>query len=274
MTSRQEQWQLSGNAPEAYERYLVPAVLAPLAEGLVELVSLKPGQRALDVACGTGIVARLAARRVGADGKVIGLDLNPGMLAVARSIPPPPPPPGASIEWQRGSADALGFADGSFDVVLCQQGLQYFPDKPAALREMRRVLVPGGRLALSVVRPIEHSPGHAALADALERHVSSEAAGILRAGFGFGDAEALRALIAGAGFRGVVIRRGVAWAHFPSPEEFVRRQVEGSPLARPVAEAEGARDALVSDLRVALQPYVKDTGLKIPVETNHAVGHG
>jgi ubiquinone/menaquinone biosynthesis C-methylase UbiE len=113
----------------------------------------------LDVGCGTGVVARLAAHHVGPTGKVVGLDLKAGMLAVARSLPSLP---GVSIEWQEGNALALPFSAETFDAVLCQQGLQYLPDRPAALGEMHRVLVPGGRLALSLWRPIHGQPHRAA----------------------------------------------------------------------------------------------------------------
>jgi ubiquinone/menaquinone biosynthesis C-methylase UbiE len=127
-----------GNAAENYERYFVPAIGAPLASDLIDAASLRPGERVLDVACGTGVVTRLAAGHVGAAGNVSGVDINPGMLAVARENAPA----ASSIEWYEGSAEALPFADATFDVVLCQMGLQFFPDKPKALQEMRRVLTP------------------------------------------------------------------------------------------------------------------------------------
>ena len=162
-----EQWQLDGSAPELYERYIVPAVTALWAADLVEWAAPGPGERVLDVACGTGVVARLAAEGVGA-GRVVGLDINAGMLAVARSLPPRA---GLPIEWHEGSALSMPFPDAAFDLVLCQLGLQFFPDRPAALREMRRVLSPSGRLGLSVYSSIEHDPVAYALADALDRHL-------------------------------------------------------------------------------------------------------
>jgi 2-polyprenyl-3-methyl-5-hydroxy-6-metoxy-1,4-benzoquinol methylase len=135
-----EQWQLSGNAAELYERYVVPYFLGPWAPGLVEVAALRPGERVLDVACGTGVVARLAAQQVGTTGQITGVDLNAGMLAVARALPPPP---GVTITWVECSAVAMGLADALFDVVLCQQGLQFFPDKPVALREDTSRVSPG-----------------------------------------------------------------------------------------------------------------------------------
>src|SRR5207247_1537305 len=160
LMSKQEQWQLSGNAAEIYERYLGPAIFGPWAPVLIERAALKPGERVLDVACGTGVVTRLAAQQVAPTGKVSGLDLNPAMLAVARSRPSTS---AVAISWHEGNALALPFPDATFDVVCCQLGLQYFADRPLALREMHRVLVPRGRLALLVWGPLEHSPGYAVL---------------------------------------------------------------------------------------------------------------
>jgi ubiquinone/menaquinone biosynthesis C-methylase UbiE len=138
-----------GRVAESYERVQVPAIFALWAADLLELAALRPGERLLDLACGTGIVARLAAPRVGPAGRVVGVDVNQGMLAVARSRPAPA---GAAIEWRQESATALALPDATFDVVLCQQGLQHIPDRSAAVREMRRVLVPGGRALASVFR--------------------------------------------------------------------------------------------------------------------------
>src|SRR5689334_3117022 len=130
---QQEQRQLRGTGAEIYERYLVPAVFAPWAAMLIEQAALQPGERVLDVACGTGVVARRAAQQVGPSGQITGLDNDAEKLAVARSLPPVP---GVSLEWQEGSALAMPFADASFDALLCQQGLQFLADRPAALREM------------------------------------------------------------------------------------------------------------------------------------------
>jgi ubiquinone/menaquinone biosynthesis C-methylase UbiE len=231
-------------------------------------VAPQPGERVLDVACGPGVVARVAAERVGATGQVVGLDLNPGMLAVARALPPPV---GAPVVWQEGRADALPFPEASFNLVFCQLGLQYFPDRPAALREMSRVLRLDGRIALLVWRPIEYSPGFALLAEALAQHVSAEAAAIMRAPFALGEAEALRSLLVEAAFRDVEVRPATEMVRFPSPVDFVRWQVAGSPLAGPVAQAsERAREALLEHMGAALQPYTGAEGLVFPIEAHLA----
>jgi SAM-dependent methyltransferase len=153
--SKQMDWTAyGGSAAETYERHMVPAIFGPWAEDLLALAMPAPGERVLDVACGTGVVARLVAQRVAPTGTVVGLDLNPGMLAVARTLPLPQ----GEIQWREGNVSAMPFPDASFDLALCQQGLQFFPDRPAALREVRRVLEPRGRLALSVWRPHATQP--------------------------------------------------------------------------------------------------------------------
>src|SRR5262249_46791562 len=151
MTAAPERWELEGDSPELYERYLVPPVTLPWALDLVERVGVERGDRVLDVACGTGAVARVAAGRVGEGGRVVGVDVNRAMLRVARARLP-------ELEWREGSVLALPFAAGEFDVVFCQLGLQFFPDRPAALQEMRRVLKPGARFAASVYSSIERNP--------------------------------------------------------------------------------------------------------------------
>src|SRR6266702_1414730 len=122
-----------GNAPENYERYFVPVIGTPFARALLEVADLGHGERVLDVACGTGVVTRLAAEHVGSEGAVAGLDLNPGMIAVARTAVPDP-----SIAWYEGNAESIPLPDGSFDALLCSLGLQFVSDKDAAVREMHR----------------------------------------------------------------------------------------------------------------------------------------
>lgn len=260
----QPQWQqVGGGAAEVYERHLVPAMFAPWASRLLEAADVRVGERVLDVACGTGVVARRAAERVGETGQVVGLDVNAAMLGVARSLPPTS---GALVEWYEASALAMPLPDGSFDVVLCQHGLQQFPDRPAALREMRRVLRPAGRLAACVWSPIERSPGMAALVDALERHVGLAAANNRRAPFALAQADELRGLVEGAGFREVRVDSLVDRARFPSPAHLVEYQLAATPLSTLGGMTEEARAAVTRDVSVALQAYVGDDGLVCPME--------
>lgn len=154
VTDKRTGFQLLGAAVEAYDRY-VTVFMRPFAAVLLERVGLRPGDSVLDVACGTGLVASTAAERVGADGRIAGLDINGGMLQVARSRRVES---GPDVEWHEASAMSLPFEDGSFRAVVCQQGLQFMPDSEAALRELVRVTAPGGRVAVSVWSSRERSP--------------------------------------------------------------------------------------------------------------------
>lgn len=256
-------WQLVGAGPRAYERHLVPVLFAPCADHLLDLAAVGPGDRVVDVACGTGIVARRAAARVGPDGAVTGTDVNGEMVAVAREADP-----GGAVRWESADGAALPVADGTADVVLCQHGMQYLPDRPAALAEARRVLRPGGRLAVAVWRSIEHQPGFAALADALERVAGPAAGTIMRTPFGGPDPDTLRLLMAGAGFADPHTRIGVITVRFPSPREFLVRQVAASPLVGVVGDFPADRlAALEEEVERALAPFVDDDGVTFPMET-------
>jgi ubiquinone/menaquinone biosynthesis C-methylase UbiE len=259
-------WQLEGSSAVAYERYLVPAIFAPHARDLVDLAEPKPGERVLDVACGTGIVARTAAPRVGASGTVTGLDVNPGMLAVARIASSGLSP---AIEWTEADADSLPFPDASFDVVFCEQALQFFGDRPTALREMRRVTAKDGRLALSVFRGLEHNFAYAVLSAALERHAGAEAGAMMRSPFALGDGEQIRALVSGAGFRDVRLRLWFGSERFASFEELLRQEAASSPLAGPLGRLDAAaRDALLAEVAAAMRAYVDDDGIAFPNDSH------
>jgi ubiquinone/menaquinone biosynthesis C-methylase UbiE len=263
----QSQWQFVGSVPENYERYLVASIFAAWADDLVEVAALQPSERVLDIACGTGIVARTAARKLGSGGSVVGLDLSAPMLAVARTAATAE---GMTVEWREGSAAKLPLPDGAFDIVFCQQGLQFFPDRPAALREMFRVLSPGGRLVLSVWREIERSPGFAVLAQALTHHIGPEAGTLMTSGpFSLSNPEELHALLAMAGFNDIGIHPAAKILRYPSPDEFVLHYAAGSALAGAVAGADdNARAALIAEVGEKLQSFVDDQGLAFPIESN------
>ena len=252
--NREERWQLSGNAAEFYERY-VRLLMEPWVHCLVEVAALQPAEHVLDVACGTGFVARLAADCVGATGRVVGIDLNAGMIEAARAASGQ----GAAttIEWRTGDAAALPFESGIFDVVLCQQGAQFFPDRIQALLEMRRVLRLGGRLAFTVWNAIGDTPYHAALAGALARHVSAEAGSMARAPHALHDAVELRGLVASAGFRNVNVRPTIKTTKLPLPAEFVPGHLAAVPMGQEITRLSAERRrALVDEVTDALSAYV------------------
>lgn len=231
----------AGTAPENYERYFVPVIGGPLARDLVDLAALRAGERVLDVACGTGIVARLAAGRVAPTGSVAGVDINPGMLAVARSVATPA---GAPLRWFETTAEAMPLPDSAFDVVLCQLGLMFVPDKPAALGEMRRVLTSDGRAYLTVPRP---SAFFDVLDEAMARHVGPEAAAFVRMVFSLNDAGELERLVRTAGWQQVDVRMAAKQISLPAPAEFLWQYVSCTPLAATVAGLDERRRAALED---------------------------
>lgn len=257
----------SGSPPENYERYFVPVIGAPLANELVQAAALRPGERVLDVACGTGVVARLAAQSVGDAGSVAGLDNNPGMLAVARSTTPDD----VAIDWHEASAEEMPIEDASVDAVLCQMGLQFVPDKHAALSEMRRVLAPGSRLILNVPGPTP--PPFVILGEALAHHIGPQAAGFVNQVFSLHDTAELQQLIEGAGFREVSVRADNRTLRLPPPEEFLWQYVHSTPLASAVAQVDDERrGALERDVVARWQEFVKDGALMLEVRVVVATG--
>ncbi len=247
-----------GSAPENYEKYFVPAIPAPLARDLMAAAQLRPQESVLDVACGTGVVARLAAEQLGRGARVAGLDLNPGMLAVARAVTPP----GLGIEWYETPAEAMPLGDAAFDVVLCQLGMQFFSDRAAGLREIRRVLAPGGRVVASLPGPTP--PLFAAMADAMTRHINTESAGFVHAVFSLHDPGQLRELFDTAGFREIDVRTAEHSLTLPPPREFLWQYVISTPLAGRLAQAEdAARDALEREVCDRWQRFVTRDGMRL-----------
>jgi ubiquinone/menaquinone biosynthesis C-methylase UbiE len=263
-----ERWQLSGQGPEFYEQHLVPALFAPFAASLVTQASLQLGERLLDAACGTGIVARMAAPRVGEGGHVTGLDLSPGMLAVARTASTRH---GAPMTWQEGSLEALPFEKGTFDVVLCQQGLQFSPNRAVAVREMRRVLRMGGRLLCSVWRDLSHNVFVQAIVQAVTQHINADAGRRMSAPCTLGNREELRLIMQTAGFGDVRIRIDILPMRIPSLEQFLPSQFAATPIANDLVALDTTRrERFFEQLTAALQPYRDDDGYTIPYETHVA----
>lgn len=269
--SAEQTWQLEGSGSQAYDAYLVPKLFRPWAERLLDLVEPSEGDHVLDVACGTGIVARTAVPHVGPDGGVTAVDLNEGMLATARSAASGIQP---DIDWRQGDAAALPFPDETFDITVCQQALQFVPDPSTVLAEMRRVLRSSGRLGLAVLRPLSYQPAYTLLADALETHAGAEAGAMMRSPFPDWDTETLRRLVVDAGFSNPEIRLDIGPVRFPSAREFLRQEVASSPLAEPIADLEtGIRDRMLDAVEDTLRPYTDDAGIVFPVETYLVVAH-
>jgi SAM-dependent methyltransferase len=252
--------------PEMYEQELVGPLFQPWVAPTLEAVELAAGDRVLDLACGTGIVARLAKQRVGESGKVVGVDLSPAMLAVARRV-------AQGIDWREGDAGALPLrADELFDVVVCQQGLQFFPDRPAALHQVHRALAAGGRLAVSTWRPDEEIPLVRDLRRVAERHLGP----IADRRHCFGEAGPLEAALREAGLRVVRSRIVSRTIRFTDPSVFVRLNAMAligmSAGSKTMSDEERGRvlAAVVRDSAEVISPYTDAAGLAFELSTNLA----
>ena len=245
--------QYAAAAAENYEKYFVPAIGEPIARRLVDAAHPIPGERVLDVACGTGIVARLASTAVGPGGTVAGLDANPGMLEVARKLTPD------DIDWHTAPAEDMPLPDASFDLVLCSMGLQFFPDKDQALREMYRVLVPTGRAVWCTPGPTP--PLMEAIDDALTHHVGTAASMFVHTVFSLHDPDVARTLMGSAGFEDVEIDTTTVNLRLAPPVDFFWQYVRSTPLVAAVAELDDrARAELEAEVVERCSPFVDGDG--------------
>lgn len=242
----------------------MPGLFGPSAGALLDAEPPRPGDRILDVGCGTGLVALQAAERLRAAGSVAGIDINPGMLELARSLP------GAeAVEWRVGDATALPYADASLDLVYCHHTLQFVPERGRALSEMRRVLTPGGRLAVAVWGAVETSPAYVALGAGLTRHVSKEVGrAVTGAPFALSDAAHLASLIIEAGFGEADVRSLNLHTRFSTASDFLAGVLPLTMAVIPAAaemtdeQVRRVTDAVVSEL----EPFQRPSELASPIE--------
>jgi SAM-dependent methyltransferase len=207
-------------AAAAFDEIFVPALFREWAPRVAAAARIAPGERVLDVACGTGVLARAAAEIAGPSGSVTGLDIDPGMLAVAARAAP-------ALSWREGTAQELPFADASFDAVVSQFGLMFFENRPGALREMRRVLRPGGRLAVAVWGALDDTPAYAIEADIVQRIAGEAPADALRAPFVLGDRGRLAALFAEAGIPDAVVATEPGTGRFANVRAMIEADLRG-----------------------------------------------
>jgi len=264
-TEPSESFQIPLEAAEAYETSFVPtffAQWAPIlcdAAGLSEGTGITSSQRVLDVACGTGIVARTAAERVGA-ARVTGVDLNEAMLTVARRVR-------ADIDWRKGDAAALPLPDGSFDVVVCQMALMFFPDRIAALREMARVAARSGTVAVLVPASLDVQPAYGPFVDMAARHAGSEARSLLTTYFACGDTGELTDLFGQAGLQVIATDTHSGTARFPSIDALVTTEVQSTPLGERISDE--VYDRIRQGAREVLAPFTTAGGaLEAPFEVH------
>lgn len=238
-------------AAEVYESFFVPALFGQFAPVVCDAALVDEGQRVVDVACGTGVLAREAADRVGPTGQVVGVDVNDGMLAVARRLRP-------EVDWRPAPAEDLPLDEGSVDAALCQFGLMFFDDRTAALRELGRVVRPGGRLAVATWSGLERTPGYAALSQLLGELFGDQAARSLEAPFVIGTEELLRAELDAAGLHDATIVERPGTARFPSYEAWLTTEIRGWTLADSIDDDQFAE--LLDVGRSRLATFVTGSG--------------
>lgn len=244
----------TGTAATNYQRHFLPAIATPVSAGLLDVAALQPGERVLDVACGTGVIARLAAERVGSTGSVTGIDLAVDMIDVATATPAPA---SATIEWHVGDATLLPFGDEHFDVVLCQMGLMFMEDRRKAIAEMRRVIAPGGRVVVNTPGAIQ--PPFALMEKAIVEHISADLRGFVSVVFSMNNPHAVAALLRDAGLRDVTATVDTAALRLPGPAEFLWQYISLTPMGPFVAQAsDAARSAMEREVVETWQPYVVD----------------
>ncbi len=249
--------QLSTHAAVLYEQDFVPALFGQWAPRLADAADVRPGDRFLDVGCGTGVVAREAALRVGPGGRVVGFDLNESMLAVAKRMRP-------EIEWRQGDVLELPFEDESFDAVVSQFMLMFIADRVAAIKHMWRVMAPGGRLAVAVWMAFERSVGDVALAEIARRLIGDDAAEAFKAPYVLGDEDELLGLFHSAGITDARVATREGSFFFSSIDEMVRVWVKGWVLAD---MDDDTYEALLKEARKDLKRYCNDDGeIKMPMD--------
>ena len=259
MTSEVESFQVSVDAAEAYEATFVPALFADWAGHIVDAAGIRPGMAVLDVACGTGAVTRIAAERLAGSGRILGLDLNAGMLGVARRLHP-------EIEWVVGDAANLPLGDASFDAVLCQAALMFFPDPGRALAEMARVVAHGGTVTVQVWASREEQVGFKPAYEIIARHAGPSAVDLVSAYWVMGDLEALGQLFAAAGLEITDTRTRTGAIRLPSIDAYVTTEVEGTPLRDRISEETYA--TIRREANEAMADLVTPEGFRLPI-----IGH-
>jgi SAM-dependent methyltransferase len=256
--SAPETFQISLETAEMYEAKFVPALFADWAPHVVEMGNVSAGHSVLDAACGTGIVARTAAERVGPSGRVAGVDLNRAMLTVADRVCP-------GIELHQADITSLPFDDDTFDVVLCQMALMFFPDPTAAIREMARVGKPQGTVVVMVPSSLDAQPAYQPLVELVAGHAGPEAVAMLSAYWACGDLDELLATMRAAGLEVLSTRTRMGTARFDSIDEFVAVEVESTPVRQRLTDHE--YDAVRHDANSALGEFAAADGTaQIPIE--------
>jgi len=251
-----ETFRISAEQAEVYEERFVPALFQQWVEPMLDAAAVRRGDNLVDVACGTGVVARAAAERVGPEGAVAGLDLNPAMLAVAHRLAP-------SIDWREGDVASMPFDENTFDVATCQAAIFFFPDPTAALSEMRRVTRPGGRVAVQAFSILGAQPAYGPWVDLVARYAGPDARRLLGTYWSHGDLDVMRGRYADAGLQVTGVHEQTRPAYFPDVETMVLTEVNATPMRERLDQADLER--ILVESHEVLGQFVRDGRLVIPV---------
>lgn len=249
-------FQISVEQAEAYEERFVPALFRQWVEPVLRAAAVEPGDQLLDVACGTGVVARAASDRVAPGGSVTGVDLNPAMLGVARRIAP-------EIGWRQGDAAALPFHDHAFDVVTCQAAIFFFPDPNGALAEMRRITRPDGRVVIQAFSSLSAQPAYGPWVDMVAQHAGQDAVSMLGTYWSHGEPDAMRGRCAEVGLRVTAVHRHTLPAYFPDIRTMVLTEVNATPLRDLLDHV--TLNRVLADSEAVFAQFVRGDRLVIPI---------
>jgi SAM-dependent methyltransferase len=235
--------QVSTAAADVYEQFFVPALFGQFVEPVLDAVGAGDGDHLLDVGAGTGVVARAALKRVGTRGSVVAVDLNEGMLTVAKRLAP-------AMDIRRGAAEHLPVESAEIDCVTCQFALMFFSDRRGAVGEMRRVVRAGGRVAVATWASVGQSPGYAAMVELLEEEIGDWAADALRAPFCLGTPEQVGDVLRES-FEDVTVVRHDGQARFTSLDDWLYTEIRGWTLAQDIDDDQYARLRRAAATRLA-----------------------
>lgn len=251
---------------DRYQSVLVPVIFEPWARELIKRSEPEEGEHVLDLACGTGVVSREVAKLGLQLGSQTAVDYNPDMLGVARRLAIPA---GYDTEWLEADAAALPFENDRFDLTYCQQALQFFPDRLAALRELRRVMKSGGRVAFCVQRGLEVNPLLQAQANALDRHVGPDAGAAVRAICGLSDSEEIRNLFHAAGFHDIEIEAVTLMVHHPDGRAFAEGAMGGMHTGDKLSGLTSKKvENAIADFLNGLGTHFDGTAMRVPHVSN------
>jgi len=255
-----------GDIPRNYDRYLGPVLFHEFADDLAQRVKVVPGMRVLELACGTGIVTRRLADRLRGHGSIVGTDLNEAMIAYGHGQMPPG---SEHVEWQTADATKLPFPDQSFDAVVCQFGLMFFPDKAASIRESFRVLKPGGHYLFSVWDTLGKNPAARIAHETAGRFFPADPPLFYSVPYSLHDPAPVRKMLAEAGFGQIEVTSLEKSGASPSAADAATGLIEGNPILGAImARRPEALDDIKRATAAAVAAELGDPPARIPL---HAI---